>query len=782
MMAPLFFWILLSVLGIATAARVTVRRPATRRLHRLLVVILLILPFPGVAPRGMSGRRDVEHVLIVDISRSMGSHPSSLVTEALEQYASAVGKEDVVVVAMGRTPHVLESGNEVVEATDLNNLNDRGSADLTAAIAAGCSELNDGAPLHLSLFTDLGLGVQDVSRVTQSLVGRSVVELVILDPAAPKTEDVSVRFKTQPISCRPGETPVCELEVFGRVLSSRVFQLELDGKRREVTLTPRMSSISVALPTLPMDTGRTRIQARLIGHEDWDADAIGDTATLPCHVQRASLHVALVSDRARPGLVAGLKSAGVAVTVSELPPSMDGQDVIICENQTASNVGDQGARRLEQFVRGGGGLFLAGASHAFGKGGWSSTPLDMISPLRSRPDRRRLHVTLLLDRSGSMEREGRLDAARHATRALCRHLSHRDTLDVMAFGAGQETRRFQGGDDSALAEWLATLFPSGGTDLVSAVDSALSAPQDSDSEQLLLILTDWQDPAATAAVKLSAWREQAQSARRTLSIFWFDRDEQRRVALDTLAVGTGGSLVDIDDFAALLSPMIRVVDESLVLAPASVESLGSGRGTLTALLRTSAKEGVRVLAQHNAGTAALASWHLGDGQVAASPMDLDRDNVAALFGDHESMAGILGGLSVGGSHLNDSVSLERGTAGWRFRVSAEGDLSRLSTNSTSFALRRTSPTKWVSTWIDAPPAWGHAVLYGKSEAPRSVRPYVGSDPFDRLLVPGAMEAAALRQMIAGDAVQDESGGVPTFLLILALLACIGELASTLFGR
>jgi hypothetical protein len=462
-----------------------------------------------------------------------------------------------------------------------------------------------------------------------------------------------------------------------------------------------------------------------------------------------------------------------------LGQTLQGHDVLILENVPASVVGDETVRSINKFVRGGGGLLLAGAKSAFGKGGWGGTLLDDLSPLKARPDRHQLHITLLLDRSGSMDRDGRFDAARVAVRSLARRLSDSDRLDVIAFGVTQEARGFKGGDDAGVEAWLRTLAPGGGTDLAAAIDRALDgkSPDEGAPQRMLMILTDWEDSSALVAERIEGWTAQAQASREPVSIFWFDRDESRRARLVALTSSTRGHLIDVDDFSALLDPMIEVAEESLVLEPATVVSLNGVSGSLARLLRTAQGDGAQVMAQHDAGTAALATWHVGDGQVGAIPADLTPTNIQALFGSNRAMMGLLSSLSIDGGRLSDSLALEENSGRWRFRVESEGTFSQLIIGAQSHPLRRIAPSTWISPWLQNPPDSGTARLMGGGDKLRSVRPFQGADPFDRRHPPGSMGVSVFGQALMNGGELGENTGIPTLLLILAFLGCATELVA-----
>ncbi len=783
MTATSCFWLLLSLLVVTAAFRLFSSHPRARWAHQLTIAVLLILPLPKVAPHLFGVVSPVEHLLIVDISRSMQEHPATLVSDAIEVHQARFGNAAPVVVAAGASAHIVESGNELSFGAALNQLQLRRGFDLRRALVSGLSVLSGDGPLHLAILTDRQIDRASVVSASALLSERNLEEVVVLPPRSVDTEDASVRFKTHPMTCRVGETLGVEVEVFGRVRKRRILRVRLDSSELELTLTPERTSVSLALLTAPMTDNRTSIEARLLGHDEWDSDASGDVARIPCHVQHEAPRV-LVCTKGGPDLGAALRAQGAHVTEASELLSLSGQDIVVLENIAASAMSDSLSNSLDTFVRGGGGLILAGATSAFGKGAWSGTVLDELSPLKSRPDKRRLDVTLLLDRSGSMDRDGRFAAAKSAALAFTGHLGPRDQLKINAFGVTRTARRFRGGDTAAVSAWLRTLTPGGGTDLAAALDESVADGGESEgaSEKVLMVLTDWEDLNALEPERLAKWTQEAQAARLSISVFWFDRDESRRSLLTGLTSTTRGSLIDVDDFGTLLDPMINVVDESLVLEPATIRSISGVEGAVSRLLRTSHGKGLRVLARHDASTAALASWSVGEGQVASIPVDLDARTIRALFGSDEAMASFVASLAEEGGGFSDSVALEAGKGRWRFIVRSGGNLSHLTTIGASHFLRRVGATTWASTWIETPPESGLVRLMETADKVRSVRPFQGPDPFDREQQQADWTANALQSALMGDSAGRRFGGLPALMLILAFLGCVTEVVARLNRR
>ena len=108
-------------------------------------------------------------------------------------------------------------------------------------------------------------------------------------------------------------------------------------------------------------------------------------------------------------------------------------------NNTAINQLPKGfLTTLKSFVQDGGGLLIVGGDRSFGLGNYIDTPLEEISPLKFVPpqtEKRRLTnaVALVIDKSGSMAEEDKIESARKAALLSIEALRDEDFLGVIGF-------------------------------------------------------------------------------------------------------------------------------------------------------------------------------------------------------------------------------------------------------------------------------------------------------------------------------------------------------------
>src|SRR5262249_40279596 len=85
---------------------------------------------------------------------------------------------------------------------------------------------------------------------------------------------------------------------------------------------------------------------------------------------------------------------------------LDRYDLVVLSDVPRAALTDGQLQQLDAFVRGGGGLMMAGGPSSFGSGGWAGSRLEALLPVRlevsERLDEATLALALVIDKSGSM--------------------------------------------------------------------------------------------------------------------------------------------------------------------------------------------------------------------------------------------------------------------------------------------------------------------------------------------------------------------------------------------
>src|SRR5690606_5049084 len=113
-------------------------------------------------------------------------------------------------------------------------------------------------------------------------------------------------------------------------------------------------------------------------------------------------------------------------------------DLVVLHDVSAGRVSGAARQALVSYVEDhGGGFIMIGGENSFGVGGWGGTTLERILPVRFEGERQReqpkLALVLVIDKSGSMSAEDKLDLVKEAARATARTLDPTDEIGVIAF-------------------------------------------------------------------------------------------------------------------------------------------------------------------------------------------------------------------------------------------------------------------------------------------------------------------------------------------------------------
>ena len=108
----------------------------------------------------------------------------------------------------------------------------------------------------------------------------------------------------------------------------------------------------------------------------------------------------------------------------------------ILNNVSSAHVAPSAQSALVQYVAEGGSLAMAGGDQSFGLGGWQDSPVARIMPVLMKPPERRERkraLVLIIDKSGSMGRNQKLEYAKAAALTVTKTLKDSDLLSVIGF-------------------------------------------------------------------------------------------------------------------------------------------------------------------------------------------------------------------------------------------------------------------------------------------------------------------------------------------------------------
>jgi von Willebrand factor type A domain len=208
-------------------------------------------------------------------------------------------------------------------------------------------------------------------------------------------------------------------------------------------------------------------------------------------------------------------------------------DLLVLVDQSIGEGSAAAVRAIEEaLTRRGLGLWVVGGPNAFG-GGYAASRIDDLLPLSSRRSDSRT-ITVMLDTSGSMEKDGRLERAIEAVTQLASSLSPEDRIQVLPFT--QEPAAPIPDEPVSPTDFLSRgipalrkLSPFGGTRILPVVDAALARPRAKDQKTLFIVVSDFRDDSATIE-GLEARREKMNAA--SIECFAFLFEESRHTQPD----------------------------------------------------------------------------------------------------------------------------------------------------------------------------------------------------------------------------------------------------------
>ena len=157
--------------------------------------------------------------------------------------------------------------------------------------------------------------------------------------------------------------------------------------------------------------------------------------------------VLIVTDKARDAtyLETVVKRLGFDPEVADLSThsgpfdrALSGYDAVILDNVPRSRLAPQFQTGLAGYVERGGSLAMVGGDDSFGLGGYHGSAIETAMPVIMKPPEHKKQqraVILIIDKSGSMNRDNKLTYAKAAARQATQTLSDDDLLSVIGFDA-----------------------------------------------------------------------------------------------------------------------------------------------------------------------------------------------------------------------------------------------------------------------------------------------------------------------------------------------------------
>lgn len=536
---------------IATAARSLVDLPmgqvvgqtVSRTLLLLAVALALTLPHLSAPIRGKS------LVFVLDVSESIDDQQLAAAEDGVREALAAahaeveagIPREDrtrVRVVTYGRRARALDlDAIAAFEAGASLRLPDdpetSGDALLGSDHAAGLrlaeALLDPETEPHVVLMTD---GTGDLAEreqlaITAQRLRERRVHVHTRSFPAQTRGDVIVEAVHLPEELRVGQSFDVAIDLVSSTAGDATLSLRRNGEpnplapQQTVTLRPGRQQVkmparvtepgvvvftaSLDASTLPEGTNRTE--------RNDEAAAVGDVKGRPRVLyvgndETGALPRALRADH----LSVDARSPGaIPAEAAELRD----YDLVVISDVAARRIGGAQQQAIVEHVRErGAGFIMVGGEGSFGVGGWKGTPLDRILPVRYDGERQReqptLALLLVIDKSGSMSSEDKLDLVKEAARATARALDPSDQIGVIAFDSRPHVlvRLQRAAARFRISSDIRRLAAGGGTNALPALREAYLQLVGSNALiKHVILLSDGQSPEAGIYPLISDMRD-----------------------------------------------------------------------------------------------------------------------------------------------------------------------------------------------------------------------------------------------------------------------------------
>ena len=488
---PALLWLLIAA-PIAGAVLFRRRRAelGTARTALLSLVVtasVALAALAGASPRRSDDREpDVRGAVVADLSASMGASGLARVNEVLRSTERDPAATARLVYA--KTPRPAEDSAAAL-ASEADGSNP------AAALDAASAALGTSGPRRVFLVSDGGQTEGDVIAAAERLGGaRIAVDVQLAGDPRP----FSIAGVDAPGVSGAGERTAVRVRLIGSFPASDpgavtvTVVLQADGKdvtTREVALEQGEQSLD-----LSWRAGRPGIHTLAVTAT---AAGVTDRVELPIEVLPAP-RTLLVAAGESP-VQAALGEAGIGanrVAPDAWPEDLRGYDAVVLDGVEAEALGPANVASLAAFVRGGGGLVAVPGSQGLAKGSADAAKaLRRILPLATVDDEKKepppVGIVFILDRSDSMHRERKWEAAAKTTASAYYDLNPTSTVGLLIFSDFSEwkVKPILVKDVPEFPKIVAAIQLTGGTNMFPAVKEAYEAlaPLDVRKKHIVLL-------------------------------------------------------------------------------------------------------------------------------------------------------------------------------------------------------------------------------------------------------------------------------------------------------
>jgi len=407
----------------------------------VLVCFVIALADPQAVTRSTGTTRPV----VIDMSGSM-SDPMRLWTAGLLRDGFRLAARDPAIV-FGNTPASATVGDAVSalaggkpcdgcdpDGTNIEGVLERLAADPQAR-GGDAVFITDGWENH-----------GDASRALNAIAAARIRLEIFTPPGAGHVDDVAMTELTMPpalAKAAPFTLGVTMTNLGARPAAGTItlFQDNSQLQSRAVTVPPGQQRYDFNIE--PQKPGLLSYRA-VFKADDPAQDHYLENDSEQGWVGIGAQHkILILTDSARDAqyLTSVVRGTGydpqvVVLAGGEYNGAVKDYDVVILNNVPRSRLSPATQSALVSYVAGGGALAMIGGDQSFGLGGYESSPIAAAMPVLMKPPQHKQQqraLVLIIDKSGSMGREDKLEYAKAAALTVTKTLSDSDLVAVIGF-------------------------------------------------------------------------------------------------------------------------------------------------------------------------------------------------------------------------------------------------------------------------------------------------------------------------------------------------------------
>lgn len=515
--------------------------PRTQVVVQLLarLAVLLAVATALAQPSLRSPIRGKTLVFAVDVSDSIDdqqlARAQALVDDGLAQLAAEVDldPEDrtrlaVVTYAERAQAHTVDD-QSTAEALVARPEGESLGSDHASALRLAAAMIDPQTEGRIVLLTDGGGSLserEDLSAATAELQARGVsVHVRRFEPQA--RGDVLVEAVHLPAEMRLGETFHVAVDLYATAPGNVTVHLRRDGVANPLEpftkVELRGGPQQVTFEARVTEPGPVVFEASIDPEslEGPENRRTGNDAAAVAGEVRGRPKVLLAGSGGNAPLASALRSDHLDVTVTGgagVPESFEelrGFDLVMFSDLAAGSVSAASKQALQRYVVDhGGGFIMVGGDQSFGMGGWGRGTVGELLPVRFDGERQKeqpkLALVLVIDKSGSMSSEDKLDLVKEAARATARTLDPGDEIGVIAFDSRPHVlvRLQPASNRIRISSDIRRLTSGGGTNALPALREAYLQLAGSNAlVKHVILLSDGQSPESGISALLGDMRD-----------------------------------------------------------------------------------------------------------------------------------------------------------------------------------------------------------------------------------------------------------------------------------